>query len=111
MNSQFLAPVDKLATDIPGCTDAIVDGMTGTLVPLHDVAALTRALSEYLSRESLRRAHGAAGRRWIVEHFQPADMHRAMEQFYSSALAQAGHAAPASPTVPAADTPPTRKVA
>ena len=37
-----------VATRIPGCVDAVVDGQTGTLVPPHDAWALAQAIQRYL---------------------------------------------------------------
>ena len=38
-----------VASRVPGCTDGVIDGETGALVPSHDVAALTDALRVYLN--------------------------------------------------------------
>ena len=37
-----------VATRVTGCVDAVVDGVTGTLVPPRDVAALAGAVADYL---------------------------------------------------------------
>ena len=65
-----------VATRIPGCTDAVVDGVTGTLVPVHDAAALTEAIRKYLECPELRTRHGRAGRERILRDFRPEDMWR-----------------------------------
>src|SRR5690606_18959759 len=46
-----------VATKIPGCTDAVVDGTTSTLVPPHDAAALETAIRLYLENQKLRSQH------------------------------------------------------
>ena len=51
-----------VATRIPGCVDAVVDGQTGTLVPPRDAWALAQAIHRYLEDPALRRRHGLAGR-------------------------------------------------
>jgi glycosyltransferase involved in cell wall biosynthesis len=51
-----------VATRIPGCIDAVENGVTGTLVPARDVPALTEAIRSYLLEPELRRRHGGAGR-------------------------------------------------
>jgi glycosyltransferase involved in cell wall biosynthesis len=62
-----------VATRVPGCTDAIVDGETGSLVPPRDPDALATALAAYLDDPALRRVHGAAARKRVREEFsQPA---------------------------------------
>jgi glycosyltransferase involved in cell wall biosynthesis len=76
------AAVPVVATRIPGCVDAVVDGRTGTLVPARDPAALAAALRRYLDDADLRRAHGAAGRRRVLEHFQAEPMRDALAREY-----------------------------
>lgn len=60
-----------VTTRATGCVDAVVDGVTGTLVPVGDVDALTDALGAYLVDSDLRRRHGAAGRARVIRDFQP----------------------------------------
>ncbi len=61
----------SVASNVPGNVDAVVDGITGTLVPVRDVALLTGAIQRYLENPELRRAHGLAGRRCACEIFRP----------------------------------------
>ncbi len=86
-----------VATQIPGCVDAVVHQHTGWLVPVGDAEALAAALARYVDDEPLRLRHGQNGRRRIVEHFQPADMHRAMYELYGQLLRRAGLDVPSSP--------------
>jgi glycosyltransferase involved in cell wall biosynthesis len=67
-----------VATRIPGCIDAIMDGETGTLVPVGDVTALSRALLTYLQDPDLARHHGAQGRERMLRDFDPDLIHREM---------------------------------
>jgi glycosyltransferase involved in cell wall biosynthesis len=60
-----------VSTRIAGCVDSVADGLTGTLVPPRDAAALAAALDRYLVSADLRRAHGDAGRYRVLEHFVP----------------------------------------
>ncbi len=55
-----------VATSVPGCVDAVHDGVTGTLVPPRDVGALADALRRYASDPPLRARHGEAARRRVV---------------------------------------------
>lgn len=73
-----------VATDATGCADAVVDGETGTLVPVRDAAALARALDRYLGDPALRRAHGDAGRARVLARFTRERVHRATIAFYGS---------------------------
>jgi glycosyltransferase involved in cell wall biosynthesis len=56
----------SIATDIPGCREAIKDGVTGTLVPdaeMDTASAVHDALLAYLSNPELIRTHGEAAYR------------------------------------------------
>ncbi len=57
-----------IATRVPGCVDAVLDGVTGTLVPARDSAALAEAMLSYRAVER-RIEHGLAGRRRALEQF------------------------------------------
>ena len=63
-----------IATEVPGCVDAVQDGVTGTLVPPRDAATLTEAIRRYLLDPELRRRHGRAGREWVLREFRPEDV-------------------------------------
>ena len=58
-----------IATDIRGCRQAVSDGQTGLLVPVHDVARLAAAMEELLIDPELRHRMGAAGRRKAEAEF------------------------------------------
>ena len=58
----MLSGLPVVATDIRGSREEVVDGETGYLVPLGDVAALARALERLARDPDLRRSLGAAGR-------------------------------------------------
>jgi glycosyltransferase involved in cell wall biosynthesis len=58
-----------VATQIPGCVDAVQEGVTGTLVPARDADSLAVALRRYLQDEVLRRNHGRAGRERVLRDF------------------------------------------
>ena len=59
-----------VATDVPGCCDAVRDGVTGTLVPVRDAGALAAALERYLADPALRARHGAAARERVLVEFR-----------------------------------------
>lgn len=59
-----------VATRVVGCVDAVVDGITGTLVSPRDAAMLTDAIRQYLARPAVRRSHGAAGRIRVLREFR-----------------------------------------
>ncbi len=71
-----------VATRVPGCTDAIVDGVTGTLIAPRDPSALLAALRRYLRDPALVRRHGAAARERVLREYQPAAIWRALRDEY-----------------------------
>ena len=71
-----------IATQIPGCVDAVRDGETGLLVPVRDAEALTAAVRIYLGDPGLRRQHGANGRERARRDFDPEMMREALFREY-----------------------------
>jgi len=61
-----------VATDIPGCREAVVHGQTGLLVPPRDVQALAAALERLIDDPTLRASMGAAGRARVEQNFSDA---------------------------------------
>jgi len=51
-----------IATDVPGCSDVVVDGETGLLVPARDPEALAHAIAQLATDAGLRRRMGLAAR-------------------------------------------------
>lgn len=79
-----------VATRIPGCVDAIQDGVTGTLVPVQDADALGAALRRYIVDPTLRRDHGIAGRAWVCERFGQTRLWEELRAEYLTLLGEAG---------------------
>jgi glycosyltransferase involved in cell wall biosynthesis len=79
-----------VATRIPGCVDAVQDGVTGTLVPVRDGGALADALRVYLRDPVLRRKHGAAGRERVLREFGQEALWEAVYQEYTRLLGDRG---------------------
>jgi glycosyltransferase involved in cell wall biosynthesis len=78
-----------VATMACGCVDAVEDGTTGTLVALHDAAALARAVRTYLADAALRARHGAAARERVLAAFSPAALWAALATEYEELLCAA----------------------
>lgn len=58
-----------VATDVPGCREAVVDGRNGLLVPPRDAAALAQALDRLLRDAELRRSMGRESRTLAEQRF------------------------------------------
>jgi glycosyltransferase involved in cell wall biosynthesis len=95
-----------VATRIPGCVDAVQDGVTGLLVPPRDVDALAEAIARYVRDAELRAKHGAAGRRRVLRDFRPEGIWNEVWREYCLLLRRVGLRVPQ--TDPLADIPPRR---
>lgn len=86
-------PLEAAAASIPvigfaatGTVDAVVNGKTGTLVPLGDVPGLANAISTYLSNDLIRFQHGRAGFERAKNEFRNEVIWDAMCNLYTSML-------------------------
>jgi glycosyltransferase involved in cell wall biosynthesis len=79
-----------VATRVTGCVDAVVDGVTGTLVPASDPKALYNAIIRYLNDPGLRKKHGKAGRQRVLRDFRPEDIWEALYQEYIRLMKEKG---------------------
>ncbi len=59
----------RVATDVPGCREAVIDGEDGLLVPPRDVLSLAAALRRLLDDEPLRIALARRGRERVEQEF------------------------------------------
>lgn len=85
-----------VATRVTGCVDAVVDGVTGTLVDAGDPVGLAAAIRKYLHDPELRQAHGRAARMRVLRDFRPDSLCRALEAEYRVGMRNpdGGHARP-----------------
>jgi glycosyltransferase involved in cell wall biosynthesis len=60
-----------VATRVPGCTDAVVEGQTGMLVQPRSAAALESALRALIPDRARRSSLGSAGRERVLRDFRP----------------------------------------
>ena len=58
-----------VATDVPGCRDVVIPGVTGYLVPTKDPTKLAQSLEKLINDPELREQMGQSGRRLIEENF------------------------------------------
>ena len=61
-----------VATDIPGCREAVIDNVTGFLVPPRDPSALAAALAKLIDDPALRARMGQAARLYAEQNFADA---------------------------------------
>lgn len=90
-----------VATRVPGCVDAVVDGETGLLVAPGDPAALAEAIERYLREPVLRARHGARGRARVLHAFQREAIWEALYGEYVAMLRSRGRALPSVAASPA----------
>lgn len=81
-----------LATQVGGNAEAVADGITGRIVPVHDVARMAAALEDLLRDSTQLAAFGVAGRARWQERFTAERMVRRTEALYVEALARRGNA-------------------
>ncbi len=79
-----------VATKIPGCIDAVADGVTGTLIPSHNGSALAEGIRNYVINSQLRQKHGLAGRERVLREFRQEDIWNALDQEYVQILKSQG---------------------
>lgn len=58
-----------IATDVPGCRQAVISGCTGILVPARDARALAEAMERLVLDRDLIARYGRAGREFVEQHF------------------------------------------
>lgn len=83
-----------VATRIPGCIDAVQDGVTGTLIPPRNVEALVEAIRAYLQNPELRLQHGQAGRDRVLRDFRQEAIWEVLYQEYVKLLQTKGLSVP-----------------
>ncbi len=77
-----------ITTNVPGCRDTVIDGVSGYLVAAKDVTALTAAMRVVsTSPKTVRDAMGAAGRAMVIAKYSETRVLQA----YSEALARLFH--------------------
>jgi glycosyltransferase involved in cell wall biosynthesis len=83
----MLARLPVVAARVGGVSEVVVDGVTGTLVPPEDQAALAAALGALLADAGLRTRMGDAGREIAGDRFTDDTMARAFASVYARVLA------------------------
>ncbi len=83
------APMEASSMELPivatraiGTNDAIIDGLTGTLVDPNSPRDLATAITRYLENSPLGKKHGEAGRERVVKNFSQDFVWQAFCKFY-----------------------------
>lgn len=76
--------VPVIANNIPGCKDAVKNGVSGYVVSSEQ--ELYTRISTYVSNPSLAKEHGRQGRRWVVENFSSHTIWENQLKLYSKLL-------------------------
>lgn len=64
-----------ITSDIPGCREAVDDGVSGILCPTHDVVSLTDAMRKFANMTPAERTEmGRLGRELVEKHFDRRDV-------------------------------------
>ncbi len=82
------ASLPVVATDVGGNAEAVLEGVTGRIVPPEDVDALVSAVLETLENPEEARAMAEAGRQRVQERFTTEAMMRQLTATYQSLLAK-----------------------
>jgi len=79
-----------VASRATGVVDAVIDGVTGILVPIGDASALASALSLVVANRNLAKALGSAGHERVLSKFRQDMIWDALAQEYSQRLQARG---------------------
>jgi glycosyltransferase involved in cell wall biosynthesis len=82
------AGAPTVATRVGGTPEAVIDGVTGLLVPPGDAAAMAEAIARLLAEPGLAGALGRAARRTIEQQFSIDRMVESTEQLYVNLVAE-----------------------
>jgi glycosyltransferase involved in cell wall biosynthesis len=67
-----------VVTDVPGCREVVIDGITGLLVSAREVAPLAKALERFILEPDLAVRMGEEGRRLAEERFEVTRVNQVM---------------------------------
>lgn len=77
-----------VATDVPGCKEVVIPGVTGYLVPPGDPALLAEKLERLIVDPELRREMGQSGRRLVEENFADEIVNGQFFEIYRSLIGE-----------------------
>ena len=78
--------VPVIAADSTGSRDAVVQGVTGFLIPPGDPGAISKAAVKLIDDPTLRERMSGAARRWALDHYDHRQVMSLTVRFYQSLL-------------------------
>jgi len=75
-----------IATDVPGCREAVKDGVNGYLVPAKDPASLANAIERLLHDSDRRAEFGRASRAMAIDEFSNRIVNQQTLEVYARAM-------------------------
>jgi glycosyltransferase involved in cell wall biosynthesis len=75
-----------VTTDVTGCRDTVVNGVTGLIVPARDPIALSNAIASLLNDRALSQEMGNTGREHVVAKFSSKCTNNQTLQIYRDVL-------------------------
>lgn len=75
-----------ITTDVPGCRDAIIPGVTGLLVPVRDEKSLAAEIQKLIEDDTLRNRYGIAGRKLAEEKYDIGKVVKRHIEIYDSMI-------------------------
>lgn len=84
------AGLPVVATKVGGVSEAVIDGMTGLLVPPSDPGSLAQSTIKLLHDTDLRCRMGQAGQDYVRAHFDIGNMVKQTEALYQELVAEKG---------------------
>ena len=79
-----------ITTDVIGCRDAVVPGLTARVVDTHAAEQLARVIEQLAADPELRVRMGRAGRQHVLEHFVPEKLWRRYACLYGADAPRVG---------------------
>lgn len=78
--------VPVIASNIPGCKDAVQAGINGELFEMGNVAALTTVLKKLITNKALRQQYGRNGRKFVSDNFSNEEIWAGQLNLYKNML-------------------------
>jgi glycosyltransferase involved in cell wall biosynthesis len=80
--------IPVVVSDVGGLPEVVRDGVTGLVVPARSPASAASAILSLVDDEDRRERMGAAGRQFVLQHYEWTESARRMEALYETVLMQ-----------------------